>query len=381
MRIHRLALALLLIPFLTASAWARECELEWSLPKSVVYDDINYVIWTYEIKNNTDKTIRVPVAVFLATDTGGRYHDRYHPELRPMAEGGEIYENADTMGGDFQPHQMKKAVAYFENVDENARVMHIYVTGLSHFFFWRWRLVNYSYRITYKRSGDTWTLVEHGFSKDATHKDYESDKDVYPGAGTATRPLTIAPKLRFVHKAPKGPEGRLGKMVDEFVNVYDAVFNADKTKNPKKAIALWEAVTDRRDYKEVDLLSAERVYTWEGAWEKNKKLIDQTHARMTGAPYEEPAKALWRTSKIDGFKKLNNGVVEVYVRYAVLYKKKYRYGLAIFKIKNTVPYLSIPRWNQYPYKSRWKIFDYRWKHISKPEYNQKIFKGYPKVKW
>ena len=381
MHIRKLLYALLLIPFFTTTVLARECELEWSTPKKVVSDGRNYLVWTYEIKNNTDKVISVPVAVFLATDTGGRYHDRYHPELRPLEEGGEAYENADTMAGNFQPRQTKKAVAYFENVDENARVLHIYVTGLSHFFFWRWRLVNYSYRITYRRSGETWKLVEHGFSKDATHKDYESDKDIYPMGGPVTRSAYL-PDLRFYLKAPKAPEGaRLNKMVEDFIDVYDAVFNASQTKNPKKAVALWEAITDRRDYKELDLKSPERVYAWEEAWENNKKLIDQTHAHMTREPYEEPARALWRTSKIDGFRKMKNGVVEVYVRYAMFYKKKYRYGLAIIRIKNTAPYRPIPKWNQYPYKSRWKISDYRWKRISKPEYNRKVFAGYPKVRW
>ncbi len=378
----RLICTLLLIPFLASTVWARECELEWGTPERVVYKDRSYIVWSYQIKNNTDKAIAVPVAVFLTTDTGGRYHDRYQPEIEPLVEEGERYENAFTMAGEFKPYQTKKALAYFENVDENARVIYVYVTGLSHFFFWRWRLINYSYRIVYRKSGDTWTLVEHGFSKDATHRDYEGWKDTYPRGGPSTRPLIHAPDLRFQYKAPGGPsDDRLGRMTGDFVDVWDAIFNADMTRNPKKAIALWESVTDRRNYIEVDLQFPERVYTWEEAWERNKKLIDQTHARMTGKPFEEPSKALWQVSKIDGYRERKDGVLEVYIRYARLYEKKYHYGLAIFKIKNTTPYMPIPKWNRYPYKSRWKIFDYRWKRISKPEYNRKVFAGYPKVKW
>ncbi|MFQ5956677.1 MAG: hypothetical protein ACE5KK_02765 [Candidatus Brocadiales bacterium] len=381
MRIHRLICAFLLIPFLASPVWARECELEWHTPNKVVYEGRNYLVWQYQIKNNTDKVISVPVEVFIATDTGGRYHDRYQPEVEPMVEEGERYENAFTMAGEFQPHQTKKAIAYFENVDENAKVLYVYMTGLSHFFFWRWRLIDYSYRIVYKRSGDTWQLMEHGFSKDTTHRDYDSWKDTYPQGGPSTRPLIHAPDVRFQYEAPHGPEGKRQKMVDDFVDVFDAIFNANKTRNPKKAVQLWEAITDRHNYKEVDLQFPQRVYTWEEAWEKNKKLIDQTHARMTGKPFEKPTEALWQISKIDGYKELKDGALEIYTRFAMFYKKEYHYGLAVFKIKNTVPYKPIPSWRQYPYKSRWKIFDYRWKHISKPEYNRKLFAGYPKVKW
>lgn len=375
---HRFIYALLLIPSLASAAWARECDLEFSTPEDIVHGGRNYVVWSYQIRNNTDKVISVPVAVFLATDTGGRYHDRYQPEIEPLVEEGKKYDNAFTMAGDFQPHQTKKALAYFENVDVNARVLYVYVTGLSHFFFWRWRLLDYSYRVVYRRSGDTWALVEHGFSKDATHKDYEGWKDTYPPSGLPAPSLISPPDIRFQYEAPSGPEGQLSKLIEDFIGVYDAIFNADRIRNHKKAIELWEAVTDRNDYSEVNLQFPEKVYTWEEAWEKNKKLVDQTHARMSGEPYEEPSKALWQTSKIDGYRKLEDGVVEVYTRYAMYYKKEYHYGLAIFRIKNTEPYQPIPEWNQYPYKSRWKIFDYRWKHISKPEYNRKVFAGYPK---
>lgn len=378
----RFIAALLLIPFLASTVQARECELDFGMPERVAYKDRDYIVWPYQIANNTDKSITVPVALFLATDTGGRYHDRYQPEIEPLVEEGEEYENAFTMAGEFKPHQTKKALAYFENVDPNARVIYVYVTGLSHFFFWRWRLVNYSYRVVYRRSGDGWTLVEHGFSKDATHKDYEGQKDTGPQDGPSLGPILHAPDMRFQYKAPRGPANpRLDKMTEDFIGVWDAIFNAGMIRNPKKAIALWEAVTGRRGYREVDLQSPERVYTWEEAWERNKRLINQTHARMTGKPFEEPVKALWQNSKIDGYRELKDGVLEIYIRYARFYKKKYYYGEAVFKIRKTTPYRPIPDWRKYPYKSRWKIFDYRWKRITKPEYNHKVFAGYPKVKW
>lgn len=378
---YKFICTILTLSFLTTPVWGRECELYFQAPKKVVYEGRNYIVWQYQIKNNTDKVISVPVEVFLATDTGGRYHDRYQPEIEPLVEGDERYENAFTMAGEFQPYQTKKALAYFENVDDEARVLYIYLTGLSHFFFWRWRLIDYSYRVVYRRSGDTWELVEHGFSKDTTHRDYDSWKDTYGRGVPSPQSLIHAPDVRFQYRAPEGPEGKRMEMVKDFIEVYDAIFNADKIRNPKKAIALWEAITDRREYREVDLKFPQRLYTWEEAWEKNKRLIDQTHARMTGGPFERPTEALWKVSKIDGYRELPDGVLEVYTRYAMYYKKEYHYGLAIFRIKNTLPYRPIPSWKQYPYKSRWKIVDYRWKHISKPEYNRKLFAGYPKVRW
>ena len=54
--------------------------------------------------------------------------------------------------GELAPKATKHCVAMFEDVDPKARRLDIFVTGISHFFFWRWRMVDYSYKITYERS-------------------------------------------------------------------------------------------------------------------------------------------------------------------------------------------------------------------------------------
>lgn len=371
---------------------ATQCDLEWQTPKEVAYQGLNYVAWFYEIKNNTDQPITVPVEVFLATDTGEKHIDRYHPGVEKILVGEEgDYKHALSMGGQFAPHEKKKAIAYFEDVDKNARELYVYVTGLSHFFFWRWRLVDYSYRIVYERAESApggWNLVEHGFSKDATHKDYPFRADTPPSGPPSRYTKELVPESTFIYKAPgggaapeKGPQGQRRKDVEDFISVWDATFSADKIRSSRKAMELWEAVTDRPSYKELDMESPERVYTWEEAWEGNDKLLEKNHALVLGEPFLDPHEALWQTSKVDGCQELKDGVLLIYTRYVRYYGKEYHYGLAVFKIKNTLPYTRIPGWKQYPYVSKWKIVDYRWRHITKPNWNQEVFSGYPKVTW
>lgn len=337
--------------------------------------------WLYQIKNNTDGYITVPVSVFLATDTGGRHLDRYHPEIESLiVENGEHCENALTMAGEFSPHQTKKAIACFEKVDPNAQEINLYVMGLSHFFFWRWRLVDYPYRIVYKRTPEGWELVEHGFSKDTTQRDYESLQDT-AGKPLTRRPISPSEEIRFMYTAPQGPSGRRREDIEDFFRVYDAIFSADKIKTPEKALELWEAITEQATYKEIDLDFPEKTYNWWQTREKNKELLEINHSLITGEPFEKPSEALWQVSKVDGYRELKDGVLEVYTRFVRYYKKEYHYGLSIFRIKNTLPYQPIPRWNQYPYTSRWKVFDCRWRHITKPDWNKGLFVGYPKVSW
>ncbi|HHT9118889.1 MAG TPA: hypothetical protein ACFYD1_09660 [Candidatus Hypogeohydataceae bacterium YC38] len=383
---RRTLFILTLLGVFSTPAWARQCDLEWQTPKKVAYEGTNYILWFYQIKNNAQENILVPIEVFLATDTGGRYVDRYQPEVEaqvsPKESASGRYENSFTMAGEFLPGQTKKAIAYFENVDEDAREIYIYVTGLSHYFFWRWRKVESSYRITYRRAGEGWELVEHGFTKDTTHRDYESWMDTYPEASTPggpRRPMGVYPDSEPQDKAPKGPEGRRLSDIEDFIEVQDAIYNADKIKSPRKALNLWEAITDSQNYREINMDFLEKVYTWEEVRQKNKEFLEDNHARITGEPFEEPSQALWQSSKVDGYKELGNGELLVYARFARLYEKEYHYGLVILKIKNTAPYFPIPKWNQYPYNSRWKVCEYRWRHISKPDYNKKLFAGYPKV--
>ncbi len=365
-----------------AASGVTQCELEWQTPKNVTYQGLNYVVWFYEIKNNTDQPITVPLEILLATDTGGRYIDRYQPGVEKLLVGEQgDYLHALTIAGQFAPNEKKKGIAYFEDVDKDARELYIYVTGLSHFFFWRWRMVDYSYRVVYVKAGDTWQLVEHGFNKDTTHKDYPFRTDTPPSGPPSRYAQSLVPESTFIYKAPEGPQGQRRKDVEDFVAVWDAIFSADKIRSPKKATELWEAITDRSEYKELDMESPERVYTWEEAWEGNNKLLEKNHAFILREPFLEPHEALWQTSKVDGYQESKDGMLLIYVRYVRYYKKEYHYGLAVFKIKNTLPYTRIPKWNQYPYVSKWKIVDYRWKHITKPQWNQEVFAGYPKVTW
>ncbi|HHT9152959.1 MAG TPA: hypothetical protein ACFYEM_05425 [Candidatus Hypogeohydataceae bacterium YC40] len=363
-----------------------QCELEWQTPKNVTYQGLDYVVWFYEITNNTEQPITVPLEVFLATDTGGKYMDRYHPGVEKILVGEEGgYRHALTIAGQFGPHEKKKAIAYFEDVDKNAKELYIYVTGLSHFFFWRWRMVDYSYRIVYKKSesgSGGWNLVEHGFNKDATHKDYPFRTDSPPSGPSSRYVQGLMPENTLIYKAPSPAlGGQRRKDIEDFISVWDAIFSADKMRTAKKAIELWEAVTDRAEYKELNMEFPEKVCTWEEARERNKNLLEKNHALVLGEPFLDPHEALWHTSKLDGYQELKDGILLIYTRYVRYYKKEYHYGLAILKVKNTLPYTRIPRWNQYPYVSRWKIVDYRWKHITKPNWNQEVFAGYPKVTW
>ncbi len=375
---------LMLFTFLwSTNIWASQTMLEWETPRNVAYQDMNYVVWFYEIQNNTEESIEVPVEIFLATDTGGKYLDRYQPGVEKLLVGEQAdYRHSMNIAGQFAPHEKRKAIAYFEEVDKNAREIYIYVTGLSHFSFWRWRLIDYSYRIVYARAGDSWKLVEHGFSKDTTHRDYPLATDTPPtGAPRQSYTQSLMPQDAFIYKAPEGPDGQRRKDVEDFIAVWDAIFTAEKLRTSRKAMELWEAVTSRTEYMELDMESPERVYTWEEVWEWNKNILEKNHALIVSEPFLEPSEALWQTTKVDGYKELKDGVLLVYTRYVRYYKKKYHYGLAIFKIENTTPYTRIPKWNQYPYVSKWKIVDYRWKHITKPNWNQEVFAGYPKVTW
>lgn len=162
---------------ISLTAEASQVDFSWSMPKNVMYkkDSVEkrYIVWFYSIRNTTDKKILVPIEAFLSTDTEKNYKDNYISEIVSMvSEEGEYYMHSEEMKGEFLPGETKKGVAIFEDVDSYAQKVNIFATGLSHFFFWRWRLVDYSYRITFKKSGDKWILGVHGFSKDCTHRDF-----------------------------------------------------------------------------------------------------------------------------------------------------------------------------------------------------------------
>ncbi|KAA3607657.1 MAG: hypothetical protein D8M57_10465 [Candidatus Scalindua sp. AMX11] len=168
-----LVLAVISFPFISQ---ASQVDFSWSVPEKITYkmdsgEEKEYIIWFYSIRNTTDKEILVPVETFLTTDTQKNYTDIFIEEVvSTVTEGENKYMTAHEMKGEFGPGVTKNGVALFEDIDPYALEINIFVTGLSHFFFWRWRMVDYSYKITYKKSGTKWFLVEHGFSKDSSHR-------------------------------------------------------------------------------------------------------------------------------------------------------------------------------------------------------------------
>ncbi|MBT3880136.1 MAG: hypothetical protein HON76_16965 [Candidatus Scalindua sp.] len=173
-----LLLFLNLAIFFPVTSDASQVDFGWSTPEYFSHnknpeDEKKYLIWVFSIKNTIDQEITVPVATILSTDTDKYYEAKYIPEIAgKVSEDGERYLSPDKMKGDYGPGVSRKGIAIFEDIDPYAQKINIFMTGLSHFFFWRWRLSDYSYKITYKRSGSKWILEEHGFSKDNSHRDY-----------------------------------------------------------------------------------------------------------------------------------------------------------------------------------------------------------------
>ncbi len=177
-KVRNLFLFSLFVLSFSITSEASQVDFSWSTPESLTYkkdseDEKKYIVWMYSVKNTTDNKIVVPIETFLKTDTQKNYEDKYIPDIvSKYSKGNEKYISAGEMKGEFGPGVTKKGIAIFEDIDPYAQKINIYVTGLTHFFFWRWRLVDYSYKITYKRSGDSWTLDEHGISKDTSHRNY-----------------------------------------------------------------------------------------------------------------------------------------------------------------------------------------------------------------
>lgn len=160
------------------TAEASQVDFAWSTPEYFIHkkdteNEKKYLIWVYSISNTEDKVIEIPVATLLTTDTEKFYEPKYIPEIATIAsEGKEHYISSNEMKGEYSPGVTKKGIAIFENIDPYAQKINIFMTGLSHYFFWRWRLADYSYKITYKKSGNNWILEGHGFSKDNSHRNH-----------------------------------------------------------------------------------------------------------------------------------------------------------------------------------------------------------------
>lgn len=164
---------------------ASQLDFSWSAPKTYIHNkdtggEVMYIIWFYNLGNTIEKPISVPIEVFMMTDTGEKYLDTYYPEMMEHVakldddnKEGKKYQNATITRGELPPKTTKHCVAMFEDIDQKARRLDIFVTGISHFFFWRWRMVDYSYKITYEKEQNYWKLIEHGMTKDASHRAYE----------------------------------------------------------------------------------------------------------------------------------------------------------------------------------------------------------------
>ena len=157
---------------------ASQVDFSWSTPEYFSHnkgseDEKKYLIWVYSIRNTIDQKITVPVATLLTTDTNKYYEAKYIPDIaEKVSEDGVKYISSDKMKGEYDPGVTRKGIAIFEDIDPYAQKINIFMTGLSHFFLWRQRMADNSYKITYKRSGSKWILEEHGFSKDNSHRNY-----------------------------------------------------------------------------------------------------------------------------------------------------------------------------------------------------------------
>jgi len=154
---------------------ASQVDLGWSVPEYFsdnkgTEDEKKYLIWVFTICNAIEEKITIPVATLLSTDTNKYYEAKYIPEIaEKVSEDGEKYLSLDKMKGDYDPGVIRKGIVIFEDIDPHAYRINIHMIGLSRFFFWRSRLLDYSYKITYRKSGSKWVLEEQGFSKDISH--------------------------------------------------------------------------------------------------------------------------------------------------------------------------------------------------------------------
>ena len=156
-------------------------DLSWSAPKSIETGNNNTaVVWHYYIENNSTNALKIPIYLHLITSNETRHEDNYNKTIFDMVakedDNGECYAHSTTLPDKLEAGKREKCLAIFENIDPEAKKIHIYVLGLRHFSFWRPAMREYIYRITYKRSlKNTWRLIEHDFSKDtkARYKPFE----------------------------------------------------------------------------------------------------------------------------------------------------------------------------------------------------------------
>src|SRR5574337_1081968 len=178
-------LGLMLILYIPKIASASQLDFSWNAPKTYVHNkgtagEVMYIIWFYNLGNTIENPILVPIEVFLMTDTGEKHLDAYYPEIMEHVakldddyKEGKKYQYATIAKGELAPKTTKHCVAMFEDVDPKVKRLDIFVTGISHFFFWRCRMIDSSYKITYEREQGYWKLIEHGMTKDSSHSSYK----------------------------------------------------------------------------------------------------------------------------------------------------------------------------------------------------------------
>lgn len=195
--------------------------------------------------------------------------------------------------------------------------------------------------------------------------------------------MLLSPGISDAVQAPKSFPPKLRPDVEMFINVYDSIFDATRTRS-RRAVQLWDALIDHKAYKEVNLARPFEFWDWTQTRALIKDSIERAHSLLAKGTITDPQKALWRDSKIDGYRLGKGGKLIIYIRYVRTYQKKNRFGLAIFKIippeADSAP-LKIKKWNEPPYSSNWKICEMLWKPITQPEYNKRVFEDYPIVDW
>ncbi|MGQ3684213.1 MAG: hypothetical protein ACUBOA_04235 [Candidatus Loosdrechtia sp.] len=185
MRLKILLVGLFVFLSMSHVTSASPLDFSWSAPVTYIHNkgtggEVRYIIWFYTLGNKSEKPIVVPIKIFLVADTGEGYPDVYYPEIMKHVAGldddyreDKKYQYAFIAKGEMAPKAHKYCVAMFEDVDTKAKRLDIFVTGISHFFLWRGRQADYSYKITYEKEQDKWKLIEHGISKDTSYRIYD----------------------------------------------------------------------------------------------------------------------------------------------------------------------------------------------------------------
>ncbi|GEM_PF-6475319 len=132
-------------------AWGPPLEINEKIEKK---GEKPYLVWPIQITNRTGKRWLPRLDIVAVTDTGKQYSPT--PTMK-VSTSGEAASLA-TLENHLFPSVTRNAVAVFEKVDPEAKVIHFYVGGLVDI---PERKMKYL-RITYKRSPSGWKWEESG---------------------------------------------------------------------------------------------------------------------------------------------------------------------------------------------------------------------------